>query len=194
MWPGDPPWSFELAASIADGAPANVGSIHGTTHAGTHADAPLHVDPLGEPIDRLPLDAFLGPAWLLDVSGGEGPVSAEELAAVPADADRLLLFTGCDWSGAFPVDFRPLAEDGAEWCARRGLRLVGTDAPSVEAFGATSLSSHRLLLGGGVAILESLDLAGISPGRYELVALPLRLLGGDASPVRAAIRPLPSEA
>ena len=203
VWPGDPPWSLSLAASIADGAPANVGSLQGTTHAGTHADAPLHVDPLGDSVDRLPLDAFLGPAWLLDLSGAPEPIAApdravaaepltaDELsAAAPEHAERLLLFTGCDWSGGFPTEFRSLDPGAARWCVARGLRLVGTDAPSIEAYAATSLESHRILAAGGVAILESLDLAGITPGGYELVALPLRLLGGDASPVRAAIRPL----
>ena len=75
VWPGDIPWSFTMTSSMGEGAPANVGAIHGTTHAGTHADAPLHVDPSGPTIDRLPLDAFMGPAWLVEISGSGGPTT-----------------------------------------------------------------------------------------------------------------------
>jgi arylformamidase len=204
VWPGDTPWSFGLTSSMAAGAPANVGRVHGTTHAGTHADAPLHVDPAGDPVDRLPIDAFVGPAWLVDLTGrgaavgGTGAtvapgaaIAAEELAAaVPAGAERILLRTGCDWSGGFPATFRGLSVEASRWCVARGLRLVGTDAPSVDPFDADTLPAHHALVAGGVVILESLDLAVHPPGRYELVALPLRLAGADASPVRAAIRPM----
>lgn len=190
VWPGDIPWSFTMTSSMEEGAPANVGAIHGTTHAGTHADAPIHVDPSGPTIDRLPIDAFMGPAWLVEISAAGGPtIEAGELeAVVPEDAERLLLRTGCDWGRGFPASFRALSAEAARWCVSRRLRLVGTDAPSVDPFGTDSLEAHRALVAGGVAILESLDLAAHPSGRYELVALPLRLSGADASPVRAAIR------
>ena len=199
VWPGDVPWSFTLTSSMAQGASTNVGAMHGTTHAGTHADAPLHVDPAGPPIDRLPLEAFAGPAWLVELTGAAGPdheagsaIAAEELeGTVPPGAERILLRTGCDWSGGFPASFRGLSVEAARWCVTRGLRLVGTDAPSVDPFDAELLPAHHALVAGGVAILEGLDLAAHPPGRYELIALPLRLAGADASPVRAAIRPMP---
>lgn len=201
MWPGDPRWSFRLAAAIQDGSPANVGEVSGTTHAGTHADAPLHVDPAGAGIDALPLDAFAGPAMVIDVQGGSDTISREEIAAAldtalgegrdPAGAgpaERLLLSTGCDWSAGFPARFRALAPAAAAWCAERGLALLGTDAPSVDPIDSQTLDAHRALFAAEVAIVESLALAGIEPGRYEFVAFPLRWVGADASPVRAALR------
>ena len=208
LWPGDPPWRYRLSASIAGGDPANVGEVSGTTHAGTHVDAPLHVDSGGAPIDALPLVIFAGPAVLVDVSGAGdliGPADIEaalrgvEAALRETEArartvvgddpvERLLLRTGCDWSACFPSRWRALSAEAAEWCGARGIRLVGTDAPSVDPADSTSLEAHRALGSAGVAILESLALAGIEPGRYALVAFPLRWIGADASPVRAALR------
>lgn len=192
VWPGDEPWRYALTASIADGAIANVGAISGTTHGGTHADAPFHVDPDGDAIDRLPLETFLGEAWLLDLTRPtDRSISADDIAAgAPAGAERLLLRTGCDWSGGVPPEYRSLSAEAAAWCAEAGIRLVGTDAPSVDPPGSGSLPAHRALVAGGVAILESLDLAELPPGRYEFIALPLRLSGADASPVRAVARPI----
>ena len=194
MWPGDPPWSYRLAAAIERGDPANVGEVRGTTHAGTHADAPLHVDPAGAAIDALPLDAFAGHALLIDVSGREGEIECAEieaeLARAGADAapERLLLATGCDWAPGFPSRWRGLSADAARWCGERELRLVGTDAPSVDPPGSDGLEAHRALFRAGIAIVESLALAGIDGGGYEFIAFPLRWTGADASPVRAALR------
>lgn len=195
VWPGDPPIDLSWASSISQGGGVNVGRWSGTTHAGTHADAPLHVDPGGTPIDGLPLEAFVGGAHVIDLSPGMGPtapdapITADDLEArLEEGARRILLRTDCEWEGGFPNHFRALSPEAAEWCVQRGLRLVGTDAPSVDPLHATDLAAHRTLLAGGVAILESLLLADVEPGHYELVALPLRLIGADASPVRAAIR------
>jgi arylformamidase len=177
-----------------------VGEVSGTTHAGTHADAPIHIDPAGASIDALPLDAFAGPAMLVDVAGGQGLVSRAEIEAALEAArgegresasgsiERLLLCTGCDWSAGFPARFRALDAGAAAWCAERELALVGTDAPSVDPLASETLDAHRVLIGAGVAIVEGLALAGIDPGRYALVAFPLRWVGADASPVRAALR------
>lgn len=188
VWPGDPPWRYALAASITGGDGVNVGAVSGTTHVGTHADAPLHVLEDGAAIDALPLDAFAGPADVVDVSASEGAIGIAEIEAGLLDppVPRLLFSTGC---GEELLDrFRGLDPGAAAWCVRRGLRLVGTDAPSIDPPGSETLDAHRALLGAGVAILEGLALAGIGPGRYELVALPLRWVGADASPVRAALR------
>jgi arylformamidase len=197
VWPGDPPWRYRLAAAIERGDAANVGEVGGTTHAGTHADAPLHVDPAGTAIDTLPLDAFAGRALLIDLSGREGEIERAEIEAELARAggsaagsapERLLVATGCDWSAGFPSQWRGLGADAARWCGERKLRLVGTDAPSVDPPGSDGLEAHRALFREGIAIVESLALAGIGGGRYEFIAFPLRWTGADASPVRAALR------
>ena len=193
VWPGDPPWRFRLSGAIERGDALNVGEVAGTTHVGTHADAPLHVDAEGASIDALPIDAFVGPATVIDVAGGEGAIGRGEIEAALASAgieptERLLLMTGCDWSTGFPTRCRGISTRAVEWCGERGVRLIGTDAPSVDGLDSENLDAHRALAAAGVATLESLALAGIEPGRYELIALPLRWVGADASPVRAALR------
>ena len=208
VWPGDPPWRYRLAASIAGGDAANVGEVSGTTHTGTHVDAPFHVDAGGAAIDGLPLETFVGPAVVVDVSAdgdliesGHIEATLRRVAAAPGDIEarartadgydrieRILLRTGCDWSSGFPGRWRSLSAEAAMWCGARGLRLVGTDAPSVDPADSAALDAHRALAASGVAILENLALAGIEPGRYALVAFPLRWIGADASPVRAALR------
>jgi arylformamidase len=174
-----------------------VGEVAGTTHAGTHADAPLHVDPAGAAIDALPLETFAGSALLIDVSGGSGEIQRAEIEAGIARAvagaagpapERLLVATACDWSRGFPSRWRGLSADAARWCGERGLRLLGTDAPSVDPPGSDGLDAHRVLVRAGIGIVESLALAGIAGGRYEFIAFPLRWTGADASPVRAALR------
>jgi arylformamidase len=104
--------------------------------------------------------------------------------------ERVLFRTGARHAGAY----RSLTPDGAAFLAGLGLVLVGTDAPSIDPAGDETLPAHRVLARAGVALLESLQLGRVPPGDYELVALPLRIVGGDASPVRAALRTLSARA
>jgi|DewCreStandDraft_2_1066082.scaffolds.fasta_scaffold00161_8 arylformamidase len=192
VWPGDHPIRWNWTLRRAQGASVNLGAVATTTHAGAHADAPLHVDDAGAPIDALDLEAYWGEAYLADAPP-DGRLDDAWAARLLADDPprRLLVRTGC-WRDerTFPTDFPTLTPAAAARLAAAGLRLYGTDAPSVDAFHSVDLPVHRALLGAGVAVLENLRLAGVPPGRYELVALPLRLVGADASPVRAVLRPL----
>jgi arylformamidase len=189
-WPGDAPFGCGWTTRIADGASVNLSSISGSPHVGTHADAPLHVHDGWRASDALPLAAFLGEALVLDVSGaGAGPLSLAAEDARLDGVERLLLRTGRTIAtGAFPDDWPVLATATAAALARRGVRLVGVDAPSVDQRESKSLDVHRALFGGGAYVLENLDLREVREGRYELIALPQRLVGLDAAPVRAILR------
>lgn len=190
VWPGDAPWALSWTSSIPAGAVANVGAISGSTHAGTHVDAPLHAIDGGTTAAELPLEAFLGPAVVFDVAApgrGDDPIDPDELGPLEGVA-RILLRTGCDWTAGFPRAFRGLSPDAARRLADEGVRLVGTDAPSIDPYGSTALEAHRILLSRTIPVVEGLDLAEIEAGRYEFVALPMRWEGADATPVRAAIR------
>ena len=189
-WPGDAPFGCGWTARIADGASVNLSTIAGSPHVGTHADAPLHVHEGWPASDALPLTAFLGEAMVLDMSGaGPGPLSLAPDDARLDGVERLLLRTGRTIaSGAFPTDWPVLATATAAALAERGMRLVGVDAPSVDERESKSLAVHRALFGGGAYVLENLDLREIREGRYELIALPQRLVGLDAAPVRAILR------
>jgi len=189
-WPGDAPFDCGWTARIADGASVNLSSTSGSPHVGTHADAPLHVHDGWPASDALPLGAFLGDALVLDVSdAATGPMAITPDDLRLAGVERLLLRTGRTIAtGRFPADWPVLSAETAAALARRGVRLVGVDAPSVDARESKSLEVHRTLFAGGAFVLENLDLRDVPEGRYELIALPQRLVGLDAAPVRAVLR------
>ena len=191
-WPGDTPFSCGWTYRIAGGASVNLSTLTLSPHVGTHADAPLHVDDAWAPSEQLPVDAFVGPAIVCSVDSTLESVEVAHLVSLPhlGPVERLLLRTGRTIAdGRFPDAWPALAPATVETLLRRGLRLLGVDAPSVDARESTSLQVHRALFGGGAFNLENLDLRNVPDGEYELTALPLRLRGLDAAPVRALLRP-----
>ena len=195
-WPGDTPYSCRWTAEIARGSSVNLSSISGSPHVGTHADAPLHVHDGWAASDALPLDVFVGPAIVVDVSHivrptVELPDLDESLGSAPLV--RLLLRTGRTIAdGPFPPAWPVLSLPCVRALLGRGLRLLGVDAPSVDPRADEALPVHRALFSGGAYVLENLDLRAAAPGTYELLAAPLRLAGLDAAPVRAVLRDRPT--
>lgn len=189
VWPGDTPFSYEWTLRRAEGYSCDVSRIRMSTHTGTHADAPFHYAEDGATIDQAPLEHYLGPATVIEV---HSPVSVRPEHLGPAASrtiERLLIRTGsCPESTVYNEDFVYLSDELAAWGVKQGLKLIGTDAPSVDQFTSRALTVHRTLLTGRVAILEGLDLTAVPAGDYELIALPLKLAGIDASPVRAILR------
>ena len=191
-WPGDTPYACGWTWSIAAGASVNVSAITTSPHVGTHADAPLHVRDGAPASDALPLDAFMGEALVIDVSDCSGTIEHPHLAArgwTPGTL-RLLLRTGQTIAaGPFPVAWPSLSPECAASLAADGLRLLGVDCPSVDDRESKSLAVHHALFDDGTCVLENLDLRAVAPGRYELIAPPLKVRGLDAAPVRAVLRP-----
>ncbi len=162
----------------------------GSPHAGTHADAPLHVLYGCAGIGELPLEPFLGPARVVAVRPGAGGlIPAEALRGLDlADPPRILLKTSTHPdSRRLPEAFAAPSPEAALVLAQGGAVLVGIDTPSVDPASARDLPVHRLLARAGVRWLENLDLSRAEAGLYELIALPLRIPGADASPVRAVL-------
>lgn len=192
-WPGDTPFDCAWAWRIAAGDSVNVSTISGSPHVGTHADAPLHVRDGWAGAHELPLDAFVGPAWVSDVRGSPVEISLEDLALPDhLPLSRLLLRTGRTIAeGVFPDSWASLSAHAVGALLARGVRLVGVDCPSVDPRESKALENHLLLFGGGCCVLENLDLREVAAGAYELVAPPLKLEGVDAAPVRAILRDLP---
>jgi arylformamidase len=187
VWPGDPPcrcgWSARLPGDGVNAAELSFGA-----HTGTHMDGPLHVLEDGTRIADVPLAACIGPAHVVDTEDA-AEVGADWLSRhLPADCERLLLRTRA-WREPtlFPTTWPALTPDAARLLVDRGVRLVGTDAPSPDPLEAADLPVHRILLHAGVPIVENLLLDDVDPGAYELIALPLRLVEADASPVRAVL-------
>jgi arylformamidase len=192
-------WSPDFGDAVT------VSRVTMSLHTGAHADAPLHVG--AGPFDAAAMDlsAFWGPCAVLDFRAevARSPRGAIEVAALAARAAELLgeervLFRTLDAPLAvFPENFPHFTPEAAAWLGARSvaggagaLRLVGIDTFSIDAPASKDLAAHQSLFAGGLVVLEELDLSQVAAGRYELVALPLKLVGSDASPVRAALRAL----
>ncbi len=191
-WPGDTPFSARFTWDQKSGGSVNVSAITLSPHVATHADAPYHVRRDGARSERLPLAAFLGRCTVVDVAAHSGALPIEALGrGLGANVERVLLKTGRSVAGGvFPEVWPWLAIDTVRELLRRGLRLLGVDAPSVDARESKTLDVHHALFGGGAFNLENLDLRYVAPGSYELFAAPLAVAGIDAAPVRALLRPL----
>ncbi len=178
---------------MSEGASVNVSAITMSPHVGTHADAPLHVRDGWPASEGFDLTAFSGEAIVCEVDHALDVIGGEHLPIIGADGEvpRLLLRTGCSIAGgAFPDRWPVVGEELLTRLLARGLVLLGVDAPSVDARDSTTLAVHRQLFAAGAWNLENLHLQGVPEGRYELSAYPLRLMGLDAAPVRAVLRPL----
>jgi arylformamidase len=193
-WPGETPFSCTWSWRIARGDSVNVSALATSPHVGTHADAPLHVHDGWPAAHELPLDAFHGPAIVRAVRVDGDAISLDDIPALPdGPIERLLLRTGMSVaSGSFPERWPALTPDTAQALLERGLRLLGVDAPSVDARTSKDLLVHQELFRGAANVLESLDLHAIADGTYELTAYPLKIEGADAAPVRAVLRDLKS--
>lgn len=188
-WPGDVPYQRLLTASIQEGASVNLSSVEMSVHTGTHADAPYHFSKDGATIDALDPAIYLGPACVVDVQG-KPVIRKEDLAGIDfAAMPRLLLKTNA-WPDPtrFPEAIPTLAPDVPAYLQAQGVILLGLDLPSVDAIDSKDLPIHHALGRCGIAILESLALAEPPPGRYELICLPMKLMGADGAPVRALLK------
>jgi arylformamidase len=190
---GDPTFRIELAAAIARGDVCNISRIDMGAHTGTHLDAPVHFIDGAPASESIPLDAGVGPAWVVDARGLNGTITAADVAAlaIPAGETRLLFRTPNSelWAQpGFSDAFIGLDEGAARLLAEHGVRLVGADYLSIAPFGNPG-PTHRALLSAGVVILEGIDLRGVAPGPVDLLCLPIRLTGSDGVPARALVRP-----
>ena len=181
-------WTFRMGPSC----PVNVSRLGMSVHCGTHADAPLHYEGTGAAIAAMPLEPYLGPCRVIDARG-PGPLCLPaEIAAKLVDAPpRILLrlVDHCD-PKIWPTGFRALSSGVVELLAARGVLLAGIDTPSVDPETSKDLAAHHACRRADMRILENLVLAHVTPGDYELIALPLKLENLDASPVRAVLRQL----
>ena len=175
VYPGDPPPKLEVFSSISQGDACNMAILTTALHAGTHADAPLHFMPRGMDIAGVPLTAFIGECTVLEVT--QEVITGSYVNAHFPKAERLLLKSG----GKAYFD-----RTGAEEAAYMGVKLIGTDGMSVGG-PADQTGPHRALLGENVAILENLELSAVTPGKYYLLAQPIKIAGVDGAPVRAVL-------
>jgi len=197
-WPDSVGLRLTRTMSLEAGDRANVSRLDCDVHMGTHVDAPWHFLNDGFTVDAMSLDVLIGPA-LVAYLPEASVITANELADLnlASGIQRLLLKTRNSdlWAAGvteFRKDYVALSADAARWVVERGIRLIGIDYLSVQCYDDNPLT-HQILMKAGVIIVEGLNLAAVEPGSYELICLPIRLMGADGAPVRAVLRALPTD-
>jgi arylformamidase len=193
VWPGDPAVRLDAAARTSVGDPVNVTRVGIGTHTGTHIDAPWHFIDDGATLESISLDRLVGPCFVADLTRATDHLTIEDLsgAGIPAGTTRLLLKTrNSDLWRTSPSQFAEsyigISLEGARWLVENGFDLVGIDYLSVEPFTSDG-ATHRIILGAGLIILETINLSQVEPGPYQLHCLPLRIDGYDGAPSRAVL-------
>lgn len=187
LWPGDGGLAFKRVKDMDQGDSVNVTQLSMSVHTGTHVDAPCHFYKDGYGIEKLPLDALIGKAQVIEFKG-DHHLGADDFADVHPDTERLLIKTSnsLNWSAQFKEDYLGIAADGAEHLVKLGIKSVGVDYLSVAPF-TDLVQTHLILLGAEVVIIEGLNLSEVEPGIYTLHCLPIKVAGADGAPARAVL-------
>ena len=188
VFPGDTEYRQAWGATIGPGCPVNVSAITLSPHTGAHADAPLHYASGEAAIGEVDLGAYLGPCRVIHCLDCGPLVQPAHIAhALESLPSRVLLRTTCAASQSW-ASFTAIAPATLALLATKNIVLIGIDTPSVDPATSHDLPSHHQLLKYRLRVLENLMLDGVPEGDYELIALPLKLMRADASPVRAILR------
>ena len=191
VFPGDQPFERRIAMDFKTGHHLLLSEIRTTVHIGAHADAPNHYHPDGAAIHERELGAYFGPCQVIEVRIPPGErIRPAHLSGKIIQAPRVLIKTGSypdpqKWN----QDFNSLSPELIQWLAAQDVILVGLDTPSVDPFDSKELEAHQAIYAADLAILEGIILDQATEGLYDLIALPLRIQGADASPVRAVLLP-----
>ncbi|MGE5244466.1 MAG: cyclase family protein [Betaproteobacteria bacterium] len=190
-YPGNTPFTLEPIKRIAGGGSSNVSSLHMSAHAGTHVDAPRHFFDGAPGTEALPLDLLIGRARVIEVGPGAAVDPAALAGADLAEEIRVLIKTRNSrlWgSPEFSPKYAGVTGAGAQYLVDHGIKVVGVDYLSVEEFRKPGAPAHHALLGAGVIVIEGLNLRGVEPGVYDMICLPLRVVGSDGAPARVVLR------
>ncbi|TFG66480.1 MAG: hypothetical protein E4H28_01820 [Gemmatimonadales bacterium] len=198
VFPGDTGLSREVLSRCEDGDLVTLSALRATVHLGAHVDAPSHYRAGSAGVDQTPLSRLLGPCRVVRVKEHQDGLVGPELLSSALDRQktggsqlpsRILLATESYPDPNFwTAGFTALAPETIDWLAREGVTTIGIDTPSIDPADSKSLSAHAAVDRNGMTILEGLVLKDVPEGDYELIALPLRLVGFDGSPVRAVLR------
>jgi len=191
-WPGDTPFSAETKMQISKGDSVNLTTLTISSHIGTHVDAPYHFVDGDLPMEQVALDIYVGPCTVVTVERTEGPLTAEDFPGLDwSKVSRLLVHSKNSDKplNQFPTDgYVYPSPELADLMGKHNVVLFGSDAPSMDHLTSKTLPGHKAIRRNGAAILEGLIFSNVPDGDYELIALPLKIEGGDGSPVRAILR------
>lgn len=192
-YPGDPSVEITPVTRLSEGDVTNVSRIALCSHSGTHLDVPRHFFAQGDSLDRLDLNTLIGPVRVAAVAG-QNHITVDMLRTIDLGTAQRILFKTRNSNLWVQPDFHPhytaLTASAAHYLVARGVKLVGIDYLSIDAYEDTDFPVHRILLGANVLILEGLDLRAVTAGDYELIALPLKIQDGDGAPTRVILRHL----
>ncbi|MGV0959524.1 MAG: arylformamidase [Limnohabitans sp.] len=192
VFPGDTPYTQQWAATLSQTCPVNVSAITMSPHVGAHADAPLHDDPQGAAVGALDLAPFLGHCRVIHALDAGALITRAHLRHALNDVPARVLVrtTGQFPLARFDTQLTAFDPDTVQHLADLGVQLIGTDSASIDPADSKQLPSHQAIRQRGLRVLENLLLDDVPEGDYELIALPLKLMTADASPVRAVLREL----
>ncbi len=189
VFPGDTAFRRNVLLDMKKGDSLTLSSMTTTVHLGAHADAPSHYSRLGPSIAERDLSLYLGPAQVIEVTRAAATrISRADLGSKTIQAPRVLFKTRSfpnpnQWNS----DFMALSPELIDFLAEEQVVLVGVDTPSIDLADDENLISHQTILKHDMAVLEGLVLDEVKPGLYDLIALPLKIMNADASPVRAIL-------
>jgi arylformamidase len=192
-WPTAVRPVIKKTKDMSKGAGNNNSRIEAGVHHSTHVDAPLHYIADGKSVESMPPEILIGGVTVIELTEVEMiTASVLEAASLPSDCERLLFKTRNsdlwnDMDHEFYLDYVSVTPDAARILVDRGVRLVGVDYLSVEAYGLEGNGTHRTLLGAGVVIVEGLDLREVEAGAYEMACLPIKITGADGAPARVVL-------
>ena len=191
-YPGDTPFSRELIKTIKDSGICDLSKLIMSAHSGTHIDTPAHFFSDAGTLDSYSVQDFILPAQVVNIEDKQA-IQSSELKNLDIEPGDALLFktdnsvTGRCKNGIFSENFVYLSPEAAEFCVEKKVKLIGIDYITIEKYSDKAVPTHRKILGNGILILEGLNLHEVPPGSYTLMCLPLRIKGGEASPVRAVL-------
>lgn len=191
VWPGDKEFELRPTGNISEGGLVNVTTLTLSAHTGTHVDAPYHFTADGATMEQVDLSVYWGPAQVVTVIKESGMLTPADFVGHDLGrAPRLLVRSKSSAADprVFHTDFVYPSPELANHLGELGIVLYGADAPSMDAFDTSTMAGHHAMQRNGIMILEGLDLSEVPDGLYELAAFPLKILGGDGSPVRAVLR------
>lgn len=193
-WPGDAPFHRSHTLEIGSGEPCNLSQISGSAHTGTHMDAPRHYLKGAPGIESMPIEASVGRARVIQIHDPE-LIRIEELEPHHLTKGERVLFktrnsATCWKTDEFQKKYVYIPPETAHYLARLAVQTVGVDYLSVGGFESGGPETHRILLESHIWIIEGLMLEHVEPGEYELLCLPLKIIGSDGAPARAVLRKL----
>ena len=193
VWPEDTPFQNNITWPLDENCPVQVSKLTMSTHTGAHGDAPNHYEATGLDIASVDLAPYMGPCVIITASGTGSHVTVDDLDwSKIGQATRVLIKTYETFpTDSWDDDFRAIHPDVIERLGSNGCTLVGIDSASIDKQTSKDMSAHHMVFKHDMRILEGLVFDDVIDGEYELIALPLKITGADASPVRAILRPLP---